>query len=125
MQILWEHERHIGGLYNFTDCGDAALKHWLYCQDIMLADLGHIKHKVLFHFETFAFGDTQGLRCDGLSWRMNRWFQGTSMRCSGNSASPLASRYTRLSATRIRRTNRGREGNSTAIVHNRCWTLRC
>ena len=59
MRDLWELEENAG---NFTaDCGEAALQHWLYIHSTLFDDLPHIQHRVVFHFERFATGDTLGL----------------------------------------------------------------
>ena len=62
MRDLWE----IKGKkeFNFLDCGESALKHWLKIQDSMFRDLKFIQNRVVFHFERFALGDSQGLRLD-------------------------------------------------------------
>ena len=62
IQVLWQLEQRNTQTdrLNFKNCGDAEIEHWLHCQDLLFDDLKHIKHRVAFHFETFAFGDTQG-----------------------------------------------------------------
>jgi hypothetical protein len=46
--------------FNFSDCGEQALIHWLWVQNQTLGDLKHIQNRVLFHYEHFALGDSQG-----------------------------------------------------------------
>ena len=43
-----------------NDCGESALKHWLYIHETLFNDLKHIKNRIVFHYERFALGDTQG-----------------------------------------------------------------
>ena len=45
--------------FDFDDCGARAVEHWLYIHDALFEDLRHIKNKLVFHYETFALGNTQ------------------------------------------------------------------
>ena len=57
MRVLWEKAK-----WNFDDCAEAAIQHWLYIHELMLADLPHIRSVTVVHFEQLALGDTQGLQ---------------------------------------------------------------
>ena len=60
-RMKWENVR---GLWDFSDCGEKPLQHWLHIHNTLFADLQQIRHKVVFHFETFALGNTQrSLHC--------------------------------------------------------------
>ena len=58
---LWFHEELYSAVPFCDDCGERALKHWLYVHETLFEDLKYIKHRVVMQFERFALGDTQGL----------------------------------------------------------------
>ena len=57
---LYCKRENIVSFCRFGDCGEAALKHWLLITTAMFFDLKHIKNKVVFHYERFVQGDSQG-----------------------------------------------------------------
>jgi hypothetical protein len=58
MQDLWRNKDK--GRFTFYDCGMRAMEHWLLLHEMMLEDIPYIKHRVVFHFERFIKGDSQG-----------------------------------------------------------------
>ena len=56
MRAIWGEPKQ----WKFDDCGAAAIQHWLYVQETLWGDLKHLNHKVIFHYERFALGRSQG-----------------------------------------------------------------
>ena len=46
--------------FNNASCGAVVVKEWLDMHETLFADLQHIKHKVVVHYERFAIVDPQG-----------------------------------------------------------------
>ena len=47
-------------VYDNSDCGDLAIRHWLLIMNTLFDDLPSLRHSAVFHFEHFALGDPQG-----------------------------------------------------------------
>ena len=63
IRFLWERVRRVKFC---SDCGEKPLIHWLHIHDTLFEDLTHIKHRLAFHFERFALGDTQGFKFNSM-----------------------------------------------------------
>ena len=61
MRDVWERTYR----FDFSDCVDGPIGHWLHAMDTLFADLPAIKHKMLFYYEHFSTGDAQQRACTG------------------------------------------------------------
>ena len=57
MEVAWTMPKR----RNFTDCGEFAIKHWLFIHNKLFEDLPYLNNVVLFQFERLATGNADRL----------------------------------------------------------------
>lgn len=55
MKEMWTFRK----IFNFSDCGENAIIHWLKIQRQLFEDMAQLHNVVLFHYEHFALGQSQ------------------------------------------------------------------